>query len=68
MSEIRGFTCDGGCGATAVLDRPHEPVTRNGWFTTFGPAGYPTMHTCSLQCLIRTAEHHGGRNERELRP
>lgn len=61
MGEIKGYTCDGGCGSTTMLERSHENVTRNGWFMTFTPDGCPTLHTCSPPCLVRALEAVGWR-------
>lgn len=61
MAELRGYTCDGGCGASTVLDRPVDMLARQGWFTTYTPDGYPTLHTCSASCLVRALERIGWR-------
>lgn len=61
MPEIKGYTCDGGCGATTMVERSHESVTRNGWYITYGPTGMPTLYTCSPPCLMRALESHGWR-------
>lgn len=50
MAEIKGYTCDGGCGATTVLDRPYEQVTRNGWLVCFR-ADARTLYACSPECM-----------------
>lgn len=34
--ERKGYTCDGGCGATLVIGR-YEGLPRHGWFVLFGP-------------------------------
>jgi hypothetical protein len=69
VAEIKGYTCDGGCGATTALDsQPGDSLAQHGWSTTFTPHGYPTLYTCSMPCLIRAAERIGGRTmDRELR-
>ena len=66
MGEHRGYSCDGGCGASTVLDKATDSVTRNGWFITYAPPGYPTLFTCSTECLVRAAEAIGGRGLRSL--
>lgn len=53
MSELRAFTCDGGCGANTILDRPAQSLADHQWLTTFTPYGLPTLHTCSVECMVR---------------
>lgn len=55
MGELKAYTCDGGCGATTMLDHSSDSVTHNGWNITYTPAGQPTIYTCSLICLGRVA-------------
>lgn len=68
MVEIKGYTCDGGCGATTMVERSHESVTVNGWFLTFTPDGYPTLYTCSPTCLIRAVQGLNGSRTLGLYP
>jgi hypothetical protein len=56
MSEIKGYTCDGGCGATTALDSPIDTLMRHGWSVAYTPLGFPTIYACSLLCLSRAAE------------
>jgi len=49
--ERKGFTCDGGCGATLVI-APHESLATFGWWTTYTGDGSPTVHACSFDCLL----------------
>lgn len=52
MGELRAYTCDGGCLAHIVLDRPHDGLASKGWFHTFPPDG-GALQTCSPVCTIR---------------
>lgn len=61
MGEHTGYTCDGGCGANAIKEGPGDSIARQGWFTTFTPTGYPTLYTCSMECLIHALQGIGGR-------
>ena len=61
MSKHEGYQCDGGCGATLVIE-PSDSTTRHGWFRTFTPNRLPTLDCCSAECLTRAlsrfvAEH-----------
>lgn len=58
MAEIKGYTCDGGCGATTMSEDVADSIHRKGWFTTFTPNGWPTLHTCSAACLMRVVQRH----------
>lgn len=52
VSEVSGFQCDGGCGASLVIDRLDTP-TAHGWAIVLTPRGEATQHACSPRCLIR---------------
>lgn len=52
MGEIKGYVCDGGCGATTTTEGI-DSIARQGWWTTFTPSGYPTLYTCGPRCLIK---------------
>lgn len=52
MSEMSGYTCDGGCEATTVVERGDD-LGRQRWFTLFGPRGFIPMHACSAQCMVK---------------
>lgn len=68
MAEIKGYTCDGGCGATTVTETVLGSIQNEGWFTTFTPSGWPTLHTCSASCLVRALRAFaGGSLDRRLR-
>lgn len=51
MGEMRGYTCDGGCGATTVLDHVTDMLGHHGWWHCFTPDGMPTLYACSAECL-----------------
>lgn len=54
VPRVEGYVCETGCGATVTIE-PGDTLTRNGWYTTYTPAGEPTLYTCSAQCLERAA-------------
>lgn len=56
MGELRGYTCDGGCGATTVLDSIGDSLSRVGWFYVITPAGMPTLTACSPECTVRAIQ------------
>lgn len=48
MGEQSGFTCDGGCGATAVCEPHRQPP---GWLTCYG-SPHQSLHACSDSCMV----------------
>lgn len=58
MTKHDGFQCDGGCGASLVLD-PTDSTTRHGWYRTYSPARLPTLDCCSAICLVRALDRLG---------
>jgi hypothetical protein len=46
-----GFTCDGECGATLVVD-PVDTITRHGWYHVFGPGSVGALSCCSSACVV----------------
>lgn len=55
-----GFTCDGGCGATVVLN-PADVLDRlaaHGWYHLFTPGRLPTITACSSACVTEALRIH----------
>ena len=66
MPKAEGYSCDGGCGASVVLERPGATLMSVGWFTCFPPPGSPTLYADSSVCMVRAIERHWGTGDREI--
>lgn len=55
MGEQRGYTCDGGCGASTVIDA-YDHLARVGWFSCFRAQGQRPLYACSAECMMRALD------------
>lgn len=63
-----GYTCDGGCGATVVLER-HQSLLDAGWWTTYPPHGAGgVIEACSAVCMLRAISRREPQVGQDLRP
>lgn len=63
MGEIKGYVCDGGCGATTTIEGT-DRLARMGWWTTFTPHG--VIYTCGPNCTHRAIDTKYPNSKREL--
>jgi len=58
VAELRGFTCDGGCGATTILQQSHHSLMQYGWWHMYLPESMSprTLQTCSVECMVKAIQ------------
>lgn len=63
--EVKGYVCDGGCGATATLTQSGQTLQFAGWYQCFRPRG-GGLQTCSATCMTKALEAERNFETRQL--